>query len=196
MWKNTAKPERPEKTRCMHTARWVSEAPYTLSVKLSDYNMLRHTWRKNWVNWAVLTGNSAGLKTVISSRISHIELRSSLRESHSFLSLPADTTMTSQGTTLSSNSFSRWASHDIYVFANNTSYSTFYAFFSSFRITLWPMWLANSKQQPWLIHHSHTRKKTHRTDKKTDKPCGKPVLCQRTFSSVFRAVFIQLNCTV
>ena len=28
-------------------------------------------------------------------------------------------------------------------------------------------------------------KKTHRTD----KPDGKPVLCQRTFSSVFRAVF-------
>jgi hypothetical protein len=27
-------------------------------------------------------------------------------------------------------------------------HSTFYAFFSSFRITLWPMWLANSKRQP------------------------------------------------
>jgi hypothetical protein len=35
----------------------------------------------------------------------------------------------------------------------------------------------------------HTQKKTHRTDKKTDKPGGKPVLCQRTFSSVFREVF-------
>jgi hypothetical protein len=33
-------------------------------------------------------------------------------------------------------------------FSNTTSYSTFYAFFSSFRITLWPMWLANSKRQP------------------------------------------------
>jgi len=30
----------------------------------------------------VLTGNSAGLKTVLSSRLSHRELRSSLRESH------------------------------------------------------------------------------------------------------------------
>jgi len=28
-----------------------------------------------------------------------------------------------------------------------------------------------------------------RTDKRTDKPDGKPVLSQRTFSSVFRAVF-------
>jgi hypothetical protein len=35
-----------------------------------------------------------------------------------------------------------------YLFSNTTSYSTFYAFFSSFRITLWPMWLANSKRQP------------------------------------------------
>jgi len=42
----------------------------------------------------------------------HTELRSSLRESHSFLSLPADTTMASpQGTSVSSNSFSRWTSH-------------------------------------------------------------------------------------
>ena len=39
------------------------------------------------------------LRTVLSSRLSHEELRSSLRESHSFLSLPADTTMaSSQGT--------------------------------------------------------------------------------------------------
>jgi hypothetical protein len=71
---------------------------------------------KNWVNCAVLTGSSAGLRTVLSSRLSHRELRSSLRESHSLLSLPADTTMaSSQGTQLSSNSFSRWASHDIFL---------------------------------------------------------------------------------
>jgi len=35
----------------------------------------------------------------------------------------------------------------IYSFSNTTSHSTFYAFFSSFRITLRPMWLANSKRQ-------------------------------------------------
>jgi hypothetical protein len=40
-----------------------------------------HTWRENWVNCAVLTGNSAGLRTVSSSRLSHRVLRSSLRES-------------------------------------------------------------------------------------------------------------------
>jgi hypothetical protein len=37
--------------------------------------------------------NSAGLSAVLSSRFSQKELRSSLSESHSFLSLPADTTM-------------------------------------------------------------------------------------------------------
>ena len=72
---------------------------------------------KNWVNCAVLTGISAGLITVLSSRLSQTELRSLLRESHSFLSLPADTTMaSSQGTSISSNSFSRWASQDIFLF--------------------------------------------------------------------------------
>jgi hypothetical protein len=71
------------------------KAPYTLSVKLSDFTVWRHTWGKNWVNCAVFTGNSAGLRTVLSSRLSHTELRSSLTETHSFLSLPADTTISS-----------------------------------------------------------------------------------------------------
>ena len=35
--------------------------------------------------------------------------------------------------------------HMIYSFSNTTSYSTFYAIFSSFRITLWSMWLTNRK---------------------------------------------------
>jgi hypothetical protein len=54
----------------------------------------------------------------------------------------------SASTSASSNSFSIWASHDICSISNTTSYSTFYAFFSSCRIALWPMWLANSKRQP------------------------------------------------
>ena len=106
-----------------------------------------HTWRKNWVKCAVLTSNSAGIRTFFSSRLSHRELRSSLRESHSFLSLHTDTTMaSSQGT-----SFLAIHSADehrmIYSFSNITSYSIFYAFFSSFRI-IWPTWLANSNWQP------------------------------------------------
>jgi hypothetical protein len=126
-----------------------------LKVKLSDFTVWRHTWRKNWVNYTVLTGHSAGLRTVLSSRLSHRELRlshrqlrSSLRESHSFLSLPAGTTKaSSQGTP-----FVAIRSADeyriIYSFSNTISYSTFYAFFSSFRIPLWPMWPANIKRQP------------------------------------------------
>jgi hypothetical protein len=69
------------------------------------------------VNCPVLTSNSAGLRTVLSSRISHTELRSSLRVSHSFISLPADTTMaSSQGTLVSSHSGSRCAKNDILLF--------------------------------------------------------------------------------
>jgi len=156
---------------------------YTLAVKPSDFTVWRHTWGKNWVNCAVLTGNSAGLKTVLSSRLSHRELRSSLRKSLSFLSLPADTTMaSSQGTQLIQQTSIAW-----YI---PFQILHMWLFFSSFRITLWPMWLANSKRQPFFfIHHSHTHKKTHRTDKKAYKTDGKPMLCQRTFSSVFRAVF-------
>jgi hypothetical protein len=37
MWKNIVEPERPQKTWRMRIARWVSKAPYTLSVKLSDF---------------------------------------------------------------------------------------------------------------------------------------------------------------
>jgi hypothetical protein len=136
------------------TPRVSCTAPYTLSVKLSDFTVGRHTWRKNWVN-------CAGVRTVLSSRLSHRELRSSLRKSHSFLSLPADTTMaSSQGTSFSSNSFSKWASM-IYSFSNTTSYSTFYALFSYFRITWWPMWLANSKRQPCFYPpQSHAQEET------------------------------------
>jgi len=94
-----------------------SKAPYTLSVKLNNFTVWCHTWRKNWVNCVVLTGNSAGLRTILSSCLSRTEMRSSYRESHSFLSLPADTTMaSSKGTSVSSNSFSRWTSHYVFLF--------------------------------------------------------------------------------
>jgi hypothetical protein len=137
------------------------------------------------VNCAVLTGNSAGLRTLLSS-LSERELRSSLRESHSFLSLPAGTTMaSSQGTPVSSNSFSRWASHDIRRIPLQIPLLTQH-FTLSFRMTLWQ----TANDSLVFIHHSHMHKKTHKTDKKSGRPDGKPVLCQRTFSSVLRAVFL------
>jgi hypothetical protein len=87
-----------------YTERFVlRKAPYTLSVKLSDFTVWHHTWWKNWVNCAVLTGNSADLRTVLSSFLSHRELHSSFRKSHSFLSLPADTMMASSHGTQTSN---------------------------------------------------------------------------------------------
>jgi len=108
------------------------------------------------------------------------------RESHSFLNLPADTTMaSSQGTSASSNSFSRCALHDIFLYKYHFSLHILrFLFFFSDNI----MADVASKQQTtslFLSTNIHTHKKTHRTD----KPDGKRVLCQRTFSSVFRAVF-------
>jgi hypothetical protein len=150
----------------------------------------RHTWRKNWVNCAVLTGISAGLRTVLSSHLSHTELRSSLRESRSLLSLPANTTMaSSQDTSFSNNSFNRWASHDIFLFKYHFLLHILrFLFFFSYNI----MADVASKQQTTALFLSTTVTRTRRhteLTKKTDKPVGKPVLCQRTFSSVFRAVF-------
>jgi hypothetical protein len=98
---------------------------YTLSVKLSDFTVWRHTWRKNWVNCPVLTGNIADLRTVLSSSLSHRDMSSSLRESHSFV----------------------------------------------------------------FIHQSHTRKKTHRTDKKMTKLMGK-LCCAREHSVQFFAQLV------
>jgi len=75
----------------------------------------------------------------------------------------------------------------IYSFSNTTSCATFYAFFSSFRITLWPMWPANSKRQPCFYPPQSQAQEDTQND--TRKPDGKTVLCQRIFSSFFRAVF-------
>jgi hypothetical protein len=109
--------------------------------------------------------HSTSLRTVLSSRLSHRELRSSLRQSHSSLSLPAHTTMAlSQGTQLQHLFLATHSAdehHTIHTFPNPTCYSTFYTFFSFFRITLWPMWLANSKRQPrFYPPQSHAQEDT------------------------------------
>ena len=154
----------------------IRKGRYTLSVKPSDFTVRRHTWRKNWVKCAGLTGNSADLRTVLSSPLSHKELRSSLKESHSSLSLPADTTMASSQGTQTSKMNKREATLP----------------FTEACRSLPELWDTENrhynnrdKKSSGIWHHSHTHKKEHRTD----KPDGKPVLCHRTFSSVFRAVF-------
>jgi hypothetical protein len=78
--------------------------------------------------------------------------------------------------------------HTTYSFSNTTTYFTFYAFFSYFRIALWLMWLANSKRQPCFHPPQSQAQADTQNWQKTDKPEGKPVLCQRTLNSVFRAV--------
>jgi len=170
---------------------YFSKAPYTLSVKLSDFTVWRHSWWKNWVICSILTGKSAGLRTVLTNRLSHRELRSSLRESHSFLNLPADTTMaTSQGTSVSSNSFSRWASHDIFLFKYHFLLHILrFLFFFSGNL----MVHVAIKQQTTALFLSTIVTRTRRhTDliKKLINLMGKRFLCQRTFSSVFRAVVL------
>ena len=123
--------------------------------------------RKNWIHCAVHSGNP-----------------------HSFLSLRADTTMaSSQGTSASSHSFSRWTSHDIFLFKYHFLLHILrFLFFFSDNI----MTDVASKEQTTALFLSTTITRTRRhreLTKKTDKPDGKPVLCQRTFSSAFRAVF-------
>ena len=152
--------------------------------------MWRHTWRKTWLNCAVLTGNSAILRTVFSSSLSHRELHSSLRESHSFLSLPADTTMASSQGTFFSNLFSRWTSHDIFLFKYHFLLHILrFLFFFSDNITA----DVASKQQTTTLFLStivtSIRRHTELT-KKTDKLGRKTVLCQIIFSSVIHAVFL------
>ena len=158
----------------------------------------RHNSRKNWVNCAVLTGNRAGLRTVLSSRLSHTELRSSRKGIPQF---PQFTCRHHDGIisrhSVSSNSVSRWASNDISLFKYHFLHHILrFLFFFSENI----MADVVSKQQMTALFLSTivTRTRRHKElAKKTDKPHEKPVLCHRTFSSVFRAVFFtQLNCTV
>jgi hypothetical protein len=168
--------------------RLVCSEPRTFSVKLRDFTVWRHIWRKNWVNCAVLTGNSAGLRNVLSSRLSHTELRSSLRQSHSFLSLPADPTMaSSQG-----NSFSRWASHDIFLFKYHFLLRILrFLFFFSDNI----MADVASKQQTTAFFYppySHAQEDTHNWPKNWQTWCGN-LCCAREHSVQF---FVQFLYTV
>jgi hypothetical protein len=158
----------------------------------------RHIWRKNWVNCAVLRGNSAGLRTVLSSRLSHRELRSSLKESHSFLSLPADTTIaSSQGTSVSSNLFSRWASHVIFLIKYHfLLHILCFLFFYSDNI----MAGVASKHQTTVLFLptmvTRTRRHTELTKNLTNLMGN--LCCVREHSVQFfvQFVFTQLNCTV
>ena len=88
------------------------------------------------------------------------------------------------------NSFSRWASYDIFLFKYHFLLHILrFLFFFSDNI----MADVATKQQTTTLFLSTivTRIRRHtELTKKTDKPDGKPVPCQRMFSSVFRAVYL------
>ena len=148
---------------------------------------------KNWVICAILTSNIAGLRTVLSSRLSQTEVRSSHRESHSFHSLPADITMaSSQGTSVSSNPFSRWALHDIFLFIHHFLLRILrLLFFFSDNI----MDDVASKQQTTALFFSTTVTRTRRHRELTKKnwqiwweTCAVPENIQFSFWTVFYTV--------
>jgi hypothetical protein len=85
----------------------------------------------------------------------------------------------------------------IYSFSNTTSYTTFYAFFSSFRLTLWPMWLANSKRQPCFYPPQSHAQEDPQNWQKNWKKWWETLCCAREYSIQFFVQFrTKLNCTV
>ena len=155
--------------------------------------MWRHNWRKNSVNCAVLKALAQALELSFPVVI-HTENRAvhSGNPTVSSVHLP-----TPRWHHLKTHPFLSIHSPDehrtIYWFPNTTSYCTFYAFFSSFRITLWPMWLANSKRHP---PQSHAQEDTQNWQKNWQtwwENCAVSENIQFSFSCSF---FKQLNCTV
>jgi hypothetical protein len=87
---------------------------------------------------------------------------------------------------VSSNSFSRWASHDIFLFKYQFLLKILrFLFLFSHKIMAH---VASKRQSCSYPPDSHVQKDTQNWQK-IDKSEGKIVLCQRTFSSVFHAVF-------
>jgi hypothetical protein len=157
----------------------IRKGRYTFSVKLSDFTVWRHTWRKNWVNCAVLKGNSAGLRTVLSA-VFHTQncALNSGNPSVSSVYLP-----TPQWHHLKALKLTKWLKERRPL--RSLKRTDRYLNLGTQKIG--SIATESIRQRYW--HHCDTHNKKPRTDKKTDKPTGKPVLRRRTFSSVFRAVF-------
>jgi hypothetical protein len=145
----------------------------------------RRNWRKKWVNCAVLTGTGAGFKTVLPSLLSHPDCAvysENPTVSSVYLPIPLWHHLNN------SNLVSSWASHDIFLFKYH-----FLLHILSFLFSFSDNIMADvaSKQQITALFLSTTvSRPTRHTEltKKTDKPDRKPVLCHRTFSSVFYTV--------
>ena len=155
--------------------------------------MWRHIWRKNWVNCTVLTDNSAGFRTALSSRLSHRELRSSLREFHNSLSLPADTTMaSSQG--IHSSKFIQQISIAWYILFKYRFllHILRFLFFFSDNITA----DVASKQQTTALclpSQSHAQEETQNWQKKLKNLMGNLCFSREYSIQFFVQFFTQLN---
>jgi hypothetical protein len=158
----------------------------------------RCTWRKNWVNCAVFKeiAQASDLSFPVVFHTQNCTVRSG-NPTVSSVYLP-----TPRWHHLKAHLFLAIHSADehrmIYSFSNTTSYSTFYAFFSSFRITLWPMWPTNRKRQPCFYPpQSHAQEDTQNRKKKLSNLMGN-LCCAREHSVQFFVQFLitQLNCTV
>jgi hypothetical protein len=171
-------------------------------IKLSTWSALYTSSQTERFYWVQFWQAIAQTSELSFNRLAHTELRSSFMETQSFLSLPDNITMaSSQGTqhstSFSRNSFSRWTSHDIFLFKYHFLLHILpFLFFFSDSI----MVDVAIKQQTTALFYpaqSHTQEDTQKWKKKeTDKSDEKSVLCQRTFNLYSCRLFTQLNCTV
>ena len=148
---------------------------------------------KTWVNCAVLTGNSAGLRTAL---FQSYFTQNCAGNPTVYSVLPADTTMaSSQGASVSSTPFNRWASHDIFLFK--------YHFLRTPHFTLCFIFSDNimadvaGKRQTTAVFLSTTVTRTRRHTELTSLIGN--LCCAREHSVQFFVqlfFFTQLNCTV
>ena len=143
-----------------------------------------------------MTGNNAGLKTVLSSPLSHRELRSSHSGNPTVSSVYLPTPRWHH---LKAHPFLAIHSADehrmIYSFSNTTSYCTFYVFFFSDNI----MADVANKQQTTALFLStivtRTRRHTELTKKLTNL-IGNLCFAREHSDQFFVQFFTYLSCTV
>jgi hypothetical protein len=156
--------------------------------------------RKNWVNCAVLTGNSAGLRTLFPV-VYHTETTQFTQRIPQFPQFTCRhhdgiISRHSTSTSVSSNSFSRWASHDPFLFKYHflLHILRFLLFFSDNIMAE-----VASKQQTTALFLStivtHTRRHTELTKKLTNL-IGNPRCAREHTVQFFEQFFTQLSCTV
>jgi len=160
----------------------------------------RYTWRRNWVNCAVLTGNSARpqncpIQSSFTQRTSQFTQGIPQYPQFTCRHLDGIISRKSSPTSVSSSSFSRWALPAIFLFKYHFLLHILrFLFCFSENITA----DVASKQQTTALFYppqSHAQEDTELTTK-LKKLMGK-LWCAREYSvQFFMQFFTQLNCTV